>query len=356
MDAPDVTVLGAGIVGAACAYYLAREGLSVTVVDRGGIAGGTTGAGEGNILVSDKEPGPELSLAVRSNRLWRELDFPDVELEAKGGLVVTTSPAEQEALDALAATQTGVESQAVAPHDVEPHLGPGVTGGRFYPQDMQVQPMLAAAAFLRASKASVRLGTTVTGLARGRVETTDGVISTGVVINAMGVWAGELTGLPVMPRRGFILVTSKVPGLVRHKVYAASYVAAVGSSEADLQMSPVVESTQAGSVLIGSSRERVGFDSTMSLPVLRQLAASAVELFPALANVQVIRAYKGFRPYMPDHLPAIGATEPWLYHACGHEGAGVGLAPVTGSLLASLITGSAPIVDPAPFSPLRFGA
>jgi D-hydroxyproline dehydrogenase subunit beta len=69
----DVVVVGAGIVGSACAYFLARAGLTVAVVERGTVASGTTGAGEGNILVSDKEPGPELELARLSNRLWGEL-------------------------------------------------------------------------------------------------------------------------------------------------------------------------------------------------------------------------------------------------------------------------------------------
>ncbi len=62
----DVVVIGAGAVGAACAYYLAEAGLSVTVLDRGSVASGTTGAGEGNILVSDKQPGAELELALLS--------------------------------------------------------------------------------------------------------------------------------------------------------------------------------------------------------------------------------------------------------------------------------------------------
>lgn len=70
---PDVVVIGAGVIGAACAYYAARSGLAVTVIDRGPVAGGTTGAGEGNLLVSDKEPGPELELALLSAALWREL-------------------------------------------------------------------------------------------------------------------------------------------------------------------------------------------------------------------------------------------------------------------------------------------
>lgn len=353
---PDVVVIGAGIVGAACAFYAARAGLSVTVVDRAGVAGGTTGAGEGNILVSDKEPGPELDLALRSISLWRSMDLDRIELEAKGGLVVAATPEELAALYIFAAAQGVVADPVTDLRDFEPELNPDLAGGVHYPQDMQVQPMLAAARLLQGL--DVRLGTTVTGVRMGRVTTSAGVIECDAVVNAAGVWGGSLPGfeLPILPRRGFILVTGRVGKLVRHKVYAATYVANVGSDEADLQTSAVVEGTQAGNVLIGSSRERVGFDPAMSLPVLRRLASGAVALFPGLADVPIIRAYKGYRPYTPDHLPVIGVDPrlPGLYHAVGHEGAGVGLAPASGALIADLITGRDPGLDTAQFSPARF--
>ncbi len=128
----DVVVVGAGVVGAACALYAARAGLSVTVVDRGPVAGGTTGAGEGNLLVSDKEPGPELGLALLSLRLWSELaaelgEF--VEYEAKGGLVVARTPQALTELRTLAAEQraAGVEAVGVPADrlpDLEPRLAP----------------------------------------------------------------------------------------------------------------------------------------------------------------------------------------------------------------------------------------
>src|SRR5882757_5008702 len=105
---PDVVVIGAGMVGAACAYYLARSGLDVTVVDRGPVAGGTTGAGEGNLLVSDKLPGPELDLMLTSLELWAELDV-DVggfEFEHKGGLIVAATDASR--LDALVASHRAI--------------------------------------------------------------------------------------------------------------------------------------------------------------------------------------------------------------------------------------------------------
>ncbi|MEU9196850.1 NAD(P)/FAD-dependent oxidoreductase [Streptomyces hundungensis] len=373
----DVIVVGAGVVGAACAYYAARAGLAVTVLDRGPVAGGTTGSGEGNLLVSDKEPGPELELALYSAQLWRELAelLPRaVEYEPKGGLVVAADEAGLTALRAFAAGQekAGVTAREVPADrlaDLEPHLAPGLAGGFHYPQDAQVMPALAAAHLLRASGADVRLGQEVTGLLIGDggavrgVRTASGVLHAPYVVNAAGTWGGELARLagvllPVLPRRGFVLVTEPLPRVVRHKVYAADYVADVASGSAALQTSAVVEGTPAGPVLIGASRERVGFDRSLSVEAVGRLAAGATALFPFLAGVRTIRTYAGFRPYLPDHLPAIGADArvPGLLHACGHEGAGIGLAPVTGRIIADCVLGRQPPLDIAPFDPARFGA
>jgi glycine/D-amino acid oxidase-like deaminating enzyme len=117
-----------------------------------------------------------------------------------------------------------------------------------------------------------------------------------------------------------------------------------------------VEGTPAGPVLIGASRERVGFDRSLSLPALRALAAGATRLFPFLHEVRAVRTYAGFRPYLPDHLPAIGPDPraPGLLHACGHEGAGIGLATGTGHLIAQVLTGRTPDLDLGPFRPDRF--
>ncbi|MFG1669432.1 NAD(P)/FAD-dependent oxidoreductase [Streptomyces sp. Y7] len=372
----DVVVVGAGMVGAACALYAARAGLDVILVDRGPVAGGTTGAGEGNLLVSDKEPGPELDLALLSGRLWGELagEFgAAVEYEAKGGVVVASSLDGLAALERFADGQraAGVVAEPVAGdalYALEPHLAPGLSGGVHYPQDCQVMPALAAAHLTRGSGARLFTGRTVTdvlrtsaGAVRG-VRTDRGDIHAPAVVNAAGTWGGEVAALagavlPVLPRRGFVLVTEPLPRRVRHKVYAADYVADVASDSAALQTSPVVEGTAAGPVLIGASRERVGFDRTFALPVVRALAADATRLFPFLADVRATRAYLGFRPYMPDHLPAVGPDPrvPGLYHACGHEGAGIGLATGTGHLIAQALTEKTPDLDLTPFRPDRFG-
>jgi len=377
----DVLVIGAGMVGAACAYYCADAGLRVTVLERAAVAGGTTSAGEGNILVSDKEPGPELSLALLSIRLWLELGdrigAGRLELQRKGGVVVAQSPEAAAGLAALAGRQRalGVDVTDVSPPELlalEPNLTRQACSGAWYPQDMQVQPMLAAAELLKAARArgaSVRTGTEVTGFRRDAsgaltgVDTASGPHPARWVINAAGTWGGDVAALagapvPVLPRKGFILVTEPLPVAVRHKVYTADYVANVASGEASRQTSVVVEGTQAGTVLIGASRERVGFDRQVSLPVLRTLAAQAIGLFPFLADVALLRSYLGFRPYCPDHLPVIGADPrvPGLVHACGHEGAGIGLAAATGALIAQSLTGAQTDLDLTPFRPDRFSS
>lgn len=366
-------MIGAGMVGAACAYYCAAAGLRVGVVERGAVASGTTSGGEGNILVSDKEPGAELDLALLSARLWASLGerfgADRFELQAKGGVVVARTAPAATGLADLAARQRacGVDAVDVSPAELaslEPNLIRDVVGGAHYPQDMQVQPMLAAAELLRQARslgATVHTGTSVVGFTRGGVRTSAGEMSARWVVNAAGTWGGEIAALagapvPILPRRGFVLVTEPLPTVVRHKVYSADYVANVASDDAGLETSVVVEGTRAGTVLIGASRERVGFDRHVSLPVLRRLAAEAVALFPFLAEVTLLRSYLGFRPYCPDHLPVIGPDPrvPGLVHACGHEGAGIGLSAATGHLIAQTLTGATPDLDLAPFRPDRF--
>ncbi|QRP43536.1 FAD-binding oxidoreductase [Amycolatopsis sp. FDAARGOS 1241] len=376
---PDVLVVGAGVVGAACAYYCAAAGLRVTVLERGGVAGGTTSGGEGNILVSDKELGAELDLALLSVKLWAQLGERfgpgALELEHKGGVVVAQSADAATGLAALAAEQRarGVEAVDLTPAEVaelEPNLTKNVSSGAYYPQDKQVQPMLAAAELLRQAGrlgAQVHTGTQVRAFRRradgafAGVATNRGDFSARWLVNAGGTWGGELSALagapiPVLPRRGFVLVTEPLPRVIRHKVYTADYVANVASGDAGLETSVVVEGMQSGTVLIGASRERVGFDRQFSLAVVRKLAAQAIGVFPFLADVALLRSYLGFRPYCPDHLPVIGEDPrlPGLVHACGHEGAGIGLAAATGHLVAQLTTSVKPDLELAPFRADRF--
>jgi D-hydroxyproline dehydrogenase subunit beta len=376
----NVVVVGAGALGAACAYFLTAAGVRVHVVDRGQIASGTTSACEGNLLVSDKEAGPELDLALYSASVWNDdlAEFGHLwEYESKGGFVVASTAEGASALRELGTRQctAGIEIVDVAAEDIrsyEPYLRDGLAAAAYYPQDAQVQPMLMTAHLLRLARqagATVATGVTVTGFDHSPaspdrivgVRTDHGPISCEHVINAAGTWAGKLAGLanvevPVLPRRGFVLVTEPLPPTIGHKVYAGEYVAATQSSDESLQTSTVIEGTKSGTVLIGSSRERVGFDRTFSLPAMRAMATEALALFPALAQTRVIRSYLGFRPYCPDHLPVIGhdPRAPGLWHASGHEGAGIGLSVGSAKLLTQALTGQPCDMDLSSFAPDRF--
>ncbi|MGW5118384.1 NAD(P)/FAD-dependent oxidoreductase, partial [Streptomyces noursei] len=230
--------------------------------------------------------------------------------------------------------------------------------------DAQVQPAAAATALLTdalAAGAELRTGCEVLGaVTRGArltaVRTPTGPLEADLFVNAAGPWAGALSarlGAPVdvRPRRGDVLVTAPLPPTVFHKVYDADYVAAVGSSAEVLQTSAVVEATRGGSVLLGSSRRRVGFDDRLRPAVLSAVAAKALRLFPTLAGAMVTRAYGGFRPYVPDHLPVIGADPrlAGLWHAGGHEGAGIGLSVGTARLLRDLVSGRPTEIDATAF-------
>lgn len=373
-DRADVIVIGAGIVGAMCAFFATKAGLKTIVIDRGAIASGTTGAGEGNIMVSDKSPGPELELALISRDLWFDVGAEvgdSFELVAKGGLSIARR--DPTSLFALAKEQekAGVKLSFVNKEeirDLEPYIAPEIEYGVHYPQDGQCQPMLAAAQILHHVKRNggvIASHQEVISIKREpgslSIKTTDRTWQAEYVINASGTWAGEIaaragTELPIMPRRGFILVTAPLPQYVFHKVYDSDYVDNVASSEADLQTSTVIEGTKSGTILIGASRERVGYDKSINVEIIKKLAGQASSLFPILKNAQLLRVYNGFRPYSPDHLPVIGedGNIPGLFHCAGHEGAGIGLSAASGKLITQMITGAKTLVDPTPFTPKRF--
>lgn len=349
------------------------------MLDRQSPAAGSSSSGEGNVLVSDKLPGPDLELALRSATLWGELAEragAAFEFEPKGGLVVARSEDQLEALHELAAAQRagGAILELLGPAELaelEPWLAPDLVGGVFYAQDGQVQPMRAVSYHLaEASDHGCRFAreTEVLGCRRdagGRIvalRTTRGELAVGTaVVDAAGPWSGllsELLGatLPVSPRRGHVLVTEPVPLVTAHKVYEADYVGAIHGDGAAWSCSSVVESTASGTMLLGSSREFAGWSAVPDPEIVAAIASRAVALFPVLGRVRLMRTYLGFRPATPDRLPAIG----WdpdvggLLHATGHEGAGIGLSQATAEAVECLVLERRPPVDLAPFRPERF--
>src|SRR3954468_10745389 len=375
---PDVVVVGGGIVGAACAYALAEAGARVRLCERAFVASGSSGACEGNVLAWDKELERELPLALRSAELWAALaeQLPDdFEYDRKGSIVVAETDAELAASAERARVLAGLGVpgevlDAAALRREEPHAAHDLPGGVLYPGDAQLEPRLATAALVRAAVrlgAELSLDTAVVRIVRepsGRaigVETGGGLITAGAVVVAAGVWTPALLetcglSVPVTPRKGQIVVRERSPVRFHRKLSEAGYVAAVEADDAALQIAMVVESTPSGPALLGSSRQHVGFDRGIDLSVAGAIARRAARFFPVLRDTRALRVYAGLRPLTPDHIPIVGpfAEAPNLCVATGHEGAGIGLAPATGELVAAWHAG-----EPSPlpiewFSPDRF--
>ena len=375
---PDVVVVGAGVVGAACAFHLADAGVRVRLIDRSYVASGSSGACEGNVLAWDKELERELPLALRSAEAWARLaeQLPDdFEYDRKGSVVV----AETEAELAAAAERSrvlrglGVVGEVLDADGLrreEPHAAHDLPGGVLYPGDAQLEPRLATAALVRAAVArGAELATDVdvTRIVRGTdgratgVETGAGVVSTGAVVVAAGVWTPKLLGgagltVPVTPRKGQVVVLERSPVRFRRKLSEAGYLGAVEADDAALQIAMVVESTPSGTALLGSSRQHVGFDRDVEISVAGAIARRAARFFPVLHGARALRVYAGLRPLTPDHVPIIGpfAEAPNICVATGHEGAGIGLAPATGELVAAWATGATSPLPLEWYSPDRF--
>jgi D-hydroxyproline dehydrogenase subunit beta len=370
-----VAVVGAGIVGCATAYELARRGVSVHLIDRGEVSGGTTGLGEGNVLCCDKRPGAELRLAQLGLALYDELEEllgDEAGIRRKGALVVHTGAAswEPEAARIEALRAAGIECELLDPQELraaEPELRGELVGGSSFPGDLQCAPRALARGLMRAAQAlgaSVETGRAAEAVSveGGRVTGVAGIAADAVVI-AAGAWSAPLARsagleLPVEPRKGQLVRLERRPEFLRHKVIDWSYMSAVESEDAGLAVSTVVETTLDGHVLVGSSRERRGFDLAVEPAVTEALLANAARIAPGIRALQIDSAWAGLRPWLPGGLPAIGRSgaAEGLWVATGHEGAGVAHGPITGRLVAQAICGEPTALALAPFSPDRFGS
>jgi glycine/D-amino acid oxidase-like deaminating enzyme len=382
----DVVIIGGGIVGVCCAYYLAQAGVKVHLVEHGCLASGASGACEGNILQWDKPAGIMLQLGMASAALYEalahELPF-DIEYVKKGSILVAERAAELDGAKRLVQTMqsAGIPCKFLTVRELrelEPNLAPDVAGGAVFPDDAQVQPMLAVFAFARAATQTstppsgafaptvLQPFTTATGIevSNGEVvavKTSNGRIPTRIVVDAAGVWSkqvGEWIGVdvPVLPRKGHIVVTEPVANIVQRKMMEAGYTGTVESDTRGLAIAAVVESTASGNILLGSSREVVGIDRTVNPDVIRAIVARAIRFFPCLAGIHAMRTYAGLRPFTPDHVPIIGESQRvrGFYIATGHEGTGICFGPITGKLISQLVTGQPTDLPVNELSPARF--
>jgi glycine/D-amino acid oxidase-like deaminating enzyme len=376
-----VVVVGAGIVGTATAWELARRGTAVVLVDRGEVSSGTTGLGEGNVLCSDKDAGPELELTLAGRALYAELEAligPEARIRRKGALIVHPDARTWAAEPARVArlVDAGVEAELLAPDAVrarEPQLTGALHGATFVPGDLQCDPRAIARALARRATvagAQLRTHAPVEGIVveggRARAVALAGGerLEADAVVLAAGPWSGPLAhraglALPLEPRKGQ-LIRLRLPEpdetFLQHKLVDGSYLLSVASTAAGRQVSSVIETTWDGDVLAGSSRERCGFDPSVDDRLAAAIQERAATLVPALAGLARAATWVGFRPWLPDHLPAIGPSRrvPGLWVATGHEGAGVALGPISGRLIAQALSGEPTDVALTPFDPDRF--
>lgn len=362
---PDAVVVGAGIVGAACAEALSREGLRVLVLEAAFAASGTTAAGMGHVVVMDDSPA-QLALTAYSVQLWNELapELPrDAEHEACGTLWVAE---DTDQLDAMRAKQRvyaawSITSEILGPADLaaaEPHLRPGLAGALLVPADSVIYPPTAALELLRRARmhgAELREGVMVTAVGPGEVRVGGERIACGEVIIATGASAPELTpGIPIVPRKGHLVISERHRGFCRHQLVELGYLAsAAGMTSESVAFNLQPRAT--GQLLIGSSRELVGWDPRINRAIVQRMLDRAMDFIPSLSDVCVIRTWTGFRPATPDKLPLIGRwdTMPGVWVAAGHEGLGITESLGTARLLADQMVGKPPAIDPLPYAPSR---
>ncbi len=363
----DVVVLGAGIVGAACARECAARGLKTLVVDSGFVGCGATAAGMGHIVVMD-DSSAQLALTRYAQQLWLALSPelpPEVEFEPCGTLWVADDAEEMEEVrrkHALYAS-AGIGSEILDAHalaEAEPQLRRPLAGALLVPSDAVLYPPAAAAFLMRAAMQAGALllaPQKVLSAEKGCVRLASGEeLHAARIVNACGAESvALLPELPIRKRKGHLVITDRYPGFIRRQLVELGYLRSAHAVAAD-SVAFNVQPRRTGQVLIGSSREFGAEDATIHRALLGAMVARAQQYLPRLADLHAIRVWTGFRAATPDKLPLIG---PWpkddsLFLATGHEGLGITTSLATAKLLVALLLGEDPPIPAEPYLPARF--
>ena len=366
----DCAVVGAGIVGAACAWFLARAGLAVEVFERATPGSGTTAAGMGHVAVMDDSPA-QFALTHRSRELWNEIagDLPDdCEGERCGTLWVATDREEMAAavskLDFYRAR--GVAARLIERRElraIEPSLRPDLEGALQIPHDTVVYPPNAALWMLRRATdkgAVTRQNCGVTRIGDDFVETTGGEhVGARFVVDAAGVDALTLLGPgaptgALRPRKGHLLITDRAPGFCRHQLVELGYLKSAHGHDSE-SVAFNLQPRRTGQMLIGSSRQYDVDDPRVEPRMLQRMLERARVFVPAIDRLVGLRAWTGVRPATADSLPLIGPVpnRPRILLAAGHEGLGITTSLGTAELIADLVLARTPHLDPQPYAPAR---
>jgi glycine/D-amino acid oxidase-like deaminating enzyme len=353
------------MVGTMIAYRLAEAGVRVTLVESAFAGSGSTGAAMGHIVVMDDSP-EQLALCAHSRARWDELAAtlpPSGEHEHAGTLWLATSDAELAGATARVAGYQRAGIDACVVNDVElyrlePSVRRGLAGALRVPGDAVCYPPAIARSLAERVMAlgGALLRRSVASLAAHRVALDDGsIVTADAIVVAAGVSSPSLVaGLPIVPRKGHLVITDRHPGLVHHQLVELGYLHSAHTfSGASVAFN--VQPRRTGQLLIGSSRELVGYDATFNHDLVGQMLDRATHFVPAIAQVRAVRSWIGFRPATPDKLPLIGRwpAEEGLWIAAGHEGLGITMATGTADLIVAGLLERTPPVDPERFRPDR---
>jgi D-hydroxyproline dehydrogenase subunit beta len=362
----DVVILGAGIVGAACADEFSQRGMRVAVIDRDVVGGGATAAGMGHVVVMDDSEA-QFALTRYSQQLWQKLraELPDdVEYEQCGTIWVAADEEEMTEVRRKHAFygERGVPTEVLDAEclkKLEPNLRTGMAGGLLVPEDAVLYPPCAARFLIeRAQKkgSELLLGVSVAEIGQGRVRLGSGVIISGrILVNAAGAWAAELTpGVEIKKRKGHLVITDRYPGFLRHQLVELGYLKSAHSVASD-SVAFNVQPRRTGQILIGSSRQYGAEHKEVDHGMLTRMLGRAQEYMPGIRPMSAVRTWTGFRAATPDKLPLIG---PWpgdksLFLATGHEGLGITTSLATAKILVDQIAGSKSEIPIDPYLPSR---
>jgi glycine/D-amino acid oxidase-like deaminating enzyme len=365
-DPYDVAIVGAGIVGAACADECARRGLRAVIVDQDSVGSGATAAGMGHIVVMDDSEA-QFALTRYSQMLWQQLRpelSDDVEYEQCGTIWVAAD--EEEMAEVWRKHEyygkRNVVTQvldAAALRSLEPNLRAGLIGGLLVPEDGVLYPPCAARFLLERAQqrgAKFQSGRPVARMEGGHIELNDGEqIRAEFLVNATGAFAPDLMpGIEIKKRKGHLVISDRYPGFVRHQLVELGYLKSAHSLSAD-SVAFNVQPRRTGQILIGSSRQFGAEHKEVDHEIVTRMLQRAQEFMPGLGTMSGLRTWTGFRAATPDKLPLIG---PWssdksLLLATGHEGLGITTSLGTARILADQITAAKPEIPIEPYLPSR---
>lgn len=374
-DGSDVLVVGGGIIGLVTAWRAAQRGLRVSVLDPEPGGGAAQVAAGMLAAVTELHYGEEALLglnvasAARYPGFAAELEAAagaDIGFRACGTLAVALDADDRAHLRELHALhlRSGLESQWLTGREcrrLEPMLAPGVRGGLRADGDHQVDPRRLAAALLRACeragvvfrRAWAERLSVVRGRATGIVLRDGRELAADHVVLAGGSRSGQLAGLPeevvppVRPVKGQVLRLTVPPA---YAPFLTRTVRAVVRGS-HVYLVP----RENGELVIGATSEEMGWDTTVTAGGVYELLRDAHELVPGLTELPLTETRAGLRPASPDNAPLLGPTAlPGLHLATGHHRNGVLLTPVTGEVMAEVLTGGELPEVARPFTPHRF--